>query len=55
MLNTVQNGKGDTPRKIDNIKLYNDNYESIFGKSKLNIKKEIKNDKKTISSELKRT
>jgi hypothetical protein len=33
-LNTVQNGKGDKPRPIKNIKEYNDNFDLIFRKKK---------------------
>jgi hypothetical protein len=33
-LNTVQNGKGDKPRPIKDIKKYNDNYDLIFRKKK---------------------
>jgi hypothetical protein len=33
-LNTVENGKGDKPRPIKNIKKFNDNFDLIFKKKK---------------------
>jgi hypothetical protein len=31
-LNTVQNGKGDKPRPVKDVKSFNDNYDLIFRK-----------------------
>jgi len=33
-LNTVENGKGDKPRPVKDVKQYNDNFDLIFGKKK---------------------
>ena len=33
-LNTVQNGKGDKPRPIKDVKTFNDNFDLIFRKKK---------------------
>lgn len=43
-LNTVENGKGDKPRPIKNIKSYNNNYDLIFKKKN---KKVLENQEKT--------